>query len=372
MKKLLMTLIFYLLIVIFSAPKVSAEEYAFSAGGYDYTVYAADTLDYSVMYGGSWDKVYPVIVGVYKNKLPHSSLVFVFAQKDGAWYYNIKNVSTNFAPVSSNSGAQAVFNILQKELAKESAQFDRKVKAYELNNIAVKYLEAKAYNAAINAFQEYQKFYPENNSTNYNIALCYLGIANDYSKAKNYTKAVENCEKARTVFETYKTAFLNKNPNETDVFDKAYAKFYEALNKSFALSYKGIPVSYYEAGNKETAIEYAKKCQDYGEYFILPEMQEKAKEIIADGDALCKKKDYLNAIEIYKSAFEYTSEKHHEIYFKIALSYRKLKDYDNALWYIEKAIRLAPPNSNTEKEYLNRKAGWEINQRLRNGTYKVF
>lgn len=148
MKRFLSAMLLALCLTIGFDVKAHAE-YAFSSGGYDYHFISGSDLNYSVSYGGNWDKVYPVIVGVYQNKVPRSSLLFVFAQKGGAWYYNIKDAGTDLAPVSSNSGAQTVFNLLQKEIARQHTVLDKQRKSDALRDTGIKYSDAKFYDVAI-------------------------------------------------------------------------------------------------------------------------------------------------------------------------------------------------------------------------------
>ena len=361
----------------FDESKVHAE-YAFSANGYEYHFISGDYTDYSFMYGGNWDKVYPVIVGVFKNNLPHSSLVYIFVQKNGVWYYTIKDVSKDFAPVSSNSGAYAVFKIMQKDNNNYESELDKKRRADYLYDFAQNCFEQKKYYDALIAFQNYKKFDSEQKyfEVDYNIAICYWYIATIYLKKENYIDAVENYEKSLNIYEDYKKNFCQRHKYDSRSFEKTprSQNFREGIYNGLVAAYIKLGKNYFDNQQYEKSLEVSEKANKYykkfDEYYketglrldehkfysILNEYNSEV--LIYDnlGNAQLKLKNYDEAITNFKKALSQKSD-YESAFNNLWTAYWESKKFNEAVEFYSQRVK---NNKNDSKSWF--RLGWSLNE----------
>ncbi len=299
--------------------------YAFTENGIEY--YITDVQYNGEIYGGG---IQAVLKGV-RNGKKVDELKYLF-DPDGT--YELISLSQNERGyISSDSKANTVFNIIKSGKLKGE---EKLINIQEIYYKAHGLFKSGNYSKAVSYYKNLLNQFVSQGRPNQWLAytgkaytemgLCYVRL-NDYEKAK------ECYDKAKTI--------------KIESYDDEGRKYFEQLYSTM------------NASGKTTTSQKDSP--------------------IAKGDALFKEKKYDKAIEAYKTGLnDKNSPNLHEVYFKIALTYRKMKNYNSALQYINQAISLVRSrwenmsNGNEKSRlksildsYINRREGWQSNVNLR-------
>lgn len=339
--------------------------YAFSDNGIDYYIhYLDDHGEYSELRSGPKSFVV-YLKGVRNGKIVEGAHTKYTFNGDGTYDMSSGLMGNERGYVSEDSRASAIFNAvklnkLEKDLTNIQARYDR---AHEL-------FYSQMYSQAIPHYEKLlEQFVVQGNPKQWfeytGKAYTEMGIC--YAELDNLTKAKECYDKAKTVpiksYDDYGYYYYGLLCEKLKLYDDALHNYDIALQKTYQGSLLRGDIS-----KAQQRVKQLKKN--------VKVATPRDNSIIAQGDALFKEKRYEEAIKVYRTALENKNDPYiHEVYFKIALSYRKLKNYNRAIFNIDEAIKIAK----TKLEYtsdknhayqlnlflqecINRKRGWVGNQ----------
>jgi len=246
--------------------------------------------------------------------------------------------------------AEALGELLEDYQLKEKLQYETK-----------EYLEMTSPELA-------KAFYIKDSSKNINK---YFTLGNDYTKKKEYDKAIEAYQKAIEINPNNAWAYNNMglcfyHKKEYDKAIEAYQKAIE-LDPNYARAYNNMGLCFYHKKEYDKAIEayqkaieldpnYAKAYNNMGlcfyhkkEYDKAIKAYQKAIELVPNyarayrhmGIINAYKKEYDKAIEAYQKAIE-LDPNYALAYDNIGNSYYEKKEYDKAIEVYQKAIELDP------------------------------
>ena len=203
----------------------------------------------------------------------------------------------------------------------------------EFTNSINNLISQKDFLKAKELLTEAQKENPEDFFIQKNLGFCNVNL-NSFEEAKDhFEKAIIINNKDATSW--YYLGILKENMQNTDEAENAYLKVVE-LRPTFSDAYKNLSIIYMKKKDFNKALLYAQKAneynpEDYQPYYILSSI-------------LINQNRNEEVIEILKKGLKIKPD-HSNMNANIGGAYFELKDYDKALYYLNKAIEYDSKNA---------------------------
>jgi tetratricopeptide (TPR) repeat protein len=236
---------------------------------------------------------------------------------------------------TKDSGIYYNLGIVYEKMKKFDKAKEAYLKAIELEpksldaiyNLGLVYVELKEYMLAIESFKYILSIEKNDSNSYFNLGLVYF-------KKGKYLQAIENFQKTVDINDEdlYAHFYIGNIFKELGDLDSAKSEFEKVieLSPNYSWAYFNLAVIYNEEGNLDLAVENLQKTIEMNLYDV------EAYEILIR--ILLKQHDYSRADEILNSAFQNCDETG-DLDYIAAMVYEKLEDKENAVEYLERAIK---------------------------------